>query len=112
MKRSFLLAGLVTILLACNNNPNNNAANADSSNHAADNQISSHATNQSTANPITQTMDKMMHEMHGATPTGNNDIDFAAMMLEHHKAAVEMSRVEVVRGNSAQKIIDDQNKEI
>jgi len=118
MKRTFLLAGFITILLACNNNSKNNAANSDSSNHAAHNEISSHATNQSTVNLITQTMDNMMYEMHDAKSTGNNDIDFAVMMLEHHKGAVEMSKVEVGRGNSpelkafAQKVIDDQNKEI
>ena len=69
-------------------------------------------------NPVIATMDKMMHEMHASKSTGNNDIDFAAMMLEHHKGAVEMSKVEVDEGNNAelkgfaQKVIDDQNKEI
>jgi uncharacterized protein (DUF305 family) len=68
--------------------------------------------------PVTQTMDKMMHDMHSAEPTGNNDVDFAAMMVEHHKGAVEMSKVEVNQGTYtemkafAQKVIDDQNKEI
>ena len=69
-------------------------------------------------NPVTETMDKMMHDMHNAKPTGNNDIDFAVMMVEHHKGAVEMSKVEVNQGSNtemkafAQKVIDDQTKEI
>jgi len=69
-------------------------------------------------NPVTETMEKMMHEMHQARPTGNNDVDFAVMMLEHHKWAVEMSKVEAAQGNDpemrsfAKKVIDDQNKEI
>ena len=118
MTKTFLLAGFTTILLACNNNSNNNAANTDSSSHAAHNETSSHTKNQNQTNPVTETMDKMMHEMHNAKPTGNNDIDFAVMMVEHHKGAVEMSKVEVDKGNNAelkafaQKVIDDQNKEI
>jgi uncharacterized protein (DUF305 family) len=69
-------------------------------------------------NEIHETMNTMMHKMHGAKSTGNNDIDFAAMMLEHHKGAVEMSKVEIAKGKNdelkgfAQKVIDDQNKEI
>src|SRR4051812_16325610 len=114
MTKTFLLAGFTTILLACNNNSNNNAANPDSSNHAAHSETSSHTQTQNQMNPVTATMEKMMHEMHGATPTGNNDVDFATMMLEHHKGAVEMSKVEVEKGNNselkafAQKVIDDQ----
>jgi uncharacterized protein (DUF305 family) len=56
--------------------------------------------------------------MHKAKPTGNNDVDFAIMMVAHHQGAVDMSKVEVAQGNNpemkafAQKVIDDQNKEI
>lgn len=118
MTKTFLVAGFTTVLLACNNNSNDNAANTDSSNHAAHNETSSHTKNQIRMNPVTETMDKMMHNMHNTKPTGNNDIDFAAMMVEHHKGAVEMSKVEVAQGSNtemkafAQKVIDDQNKEI
>ncbi|HEX8377291.1 MAG TPA: DUF305 domain-containing protein, partial [Pedobacter sp.] len=99
-----------------NTNSNNHSANHDTSNHAAHNKSDSNAKNQ--MNPITETMERMMQEMHVAKPTGNNDIDFAVMMLEHHKGAVEMSKVEVDKGKNAelkafaQKVIDDQNKEI
>ena len=74
--------------------------------------------NQTNMNPIAETMDKMMHEMHAGKATGNNELDFAAMMIEHHKGAVEMSKVEIEKGNNAalkqfaQKVINDQNKEI
>jgi len=118
MKNSFFLAGFTTILLACNNNPNNDAANVDSSNHPAHKENNSSTQNKNQINPVTATMDKMMHEMHGAKPTGNNDVDFATMMLEHHKGAVDMAKVEIEKGNNAelkafaQKVIDDQNKEI
>jgi uncharacterized protein (DUF305 family) len=118
MKKTFLLAGFATILVACNNPSKDNAANGDHSGHAAPSETSSQAKNQKPMNPVTETMDKMMHEMHNAKPIGNNDIDFAAMMLAHHKGAVEMSKVEVAQGSNAemkafaQKVIDDQNKEI
>ena len=118
MKKIFLLAGFATILVACHNNANNHAVNTDSPNHPDHHEPSSHTTNQSTINPVTATMDRMMQDMHNTKPTGNNDIDFAAMMLEHHKGAVEMSKVEVGKGSNvemkafAQKVIDDQNKEI
>jgi uncharacterized protein (DUF305 family) len=118
MTKTLLFAGFTTILLACNNNSNDNAANTDSSNHSAHKDTSSHTTNQNKINPITETMEKMMHDMHSTKPTGNNDIDFAVMMVEHHKGAAEMSKVEVDQGIHtemkafAQKVIDDQNKEI
>jgi uncharacterized protein (DUF305 family) len=118
MKKTFLLAGFASILLACNSNSNNNSANHDTLTHAPYNENNSNTQNQNQMNPVTATMDKMMHEMHGAKPIGNNDIDFAAMMLEHHKGAVEMSKVEVDKGKNAelkafaQRVIDDQNTEI
>jgi len=112
-----MLAGLATIVFACNSNPDNGAANTDSTNdtqHGAARDTSA----QNQANPVVETMSRMMLEMHHTKATGNNDVDFAAMMMAHHKGAVEMSRVEVDKGTDAglkvfaQKVIDDQNKEI
>jgi uncharacterized protein (DUF305 family) len=118
MKKAFMLAGFATIAISCNNNSNSNANDTDSTHHGVPHGTASDAKNQDQMNPITETMDKMMHAMHNAKPTGNNDVDFAVMMVEHHKGAVDMSKVEVARGNDtemksfAQKVIDDQNKEI
>ncbi|OSZ77122.1 hypothetical protein CAP36_11950 [Chitinophagaceae bacterium IBVUCB2] len=67
-----------------------------------------------------------MHEIHektakimnSMTMTGNVDKDFVMMMKVHHEAAVEMAQNEVSHGKKydmkkmAQKIIEDQNKEI
>jgi uncharacterized protein (DUF305 family) len=117
MNKTVPLAAFTALLFACNNNADS-TANTDTSNHAAHHNTTADAKNEKTANPIQATMDKMMHEMHNIKSTGNNDIDFAAMMLEHHKGAVDMSQVEVNQGNNAelkafaQKVIDDQNKEI
>jgi uncharacterized protein (DUF305 family) len=128
LSKIFLLATFTTVLLACSNSSTNNSPGTDSSNHAAHNtdssnyaahsETSSDTINAAEVNAVKAAMGKMMHKMHGAKPTGNNDIDFAAMMLEHHKGAVDMSKVEVSQGKNAamkafaQKVLDDQNKEI
>lgn len=118
MCRSFLIAGFTITLFACNNVSNNDTVRTDSSGHADHHNTGSQTTDQDQVNPVTETMSKMMHEMHNAKPTGNNDIDFAVMMVEHHKGAVAMSEVEVKQGSNAEmkafarKVIDDQNKEI
>ena len=118
MTKTFLVAGFTTILLACNNNSNDNAAGSDSLNHPAVSETGSGTHTQNQMNPVTATMNSMMHEMHGAKPTGNNDVDFATMMLVHHKGAVEMSKVELDKGKNAElkafarEVIEDQDKEI
>src|SRR5688500_699900 len=60
----------------------------------------------------------MMNRMKAINMTGDFDIDFANMMIEHHQGAVEMSQQYLQTGNDsslkkmAQHIITDQNKEI
>jgi uncharacterized protein (DUF305 family) len=50
--------------------------------------------------------------------TGDTDQDFAIMMREHHKGAIDMARVELEHGKDpelkslAQKVIEDQSREI
>jgi uncharacterized protein (DUF305 family) len=50
--------------------------------------------------------------------TGNADRDFAMMMIPHHQGAIDMAKAELQHGDDpelkkmAQKIIDDQQKEI
>ena len=66
-----------------------------------------------------------LHEIHEKMGTdmnmpmsGNVDKDFVMMMKVHHQSAVEMSKDELSHGKKfemkklAQKIIEDQNKEI
>ncbi len=60
---------------------------------------------------------KMMKGMH-ITFSGNADVDFARNMIAHHQGAIDMAKVELAHGKDpelckmAQKIIDDQQKEI
>ncbi len=63
-------------------------------------------------------MKKMMNDMHAQGYTGNPDIDFLAMMIPHHKGAVEMARLLLIYGNDpltrqlAEEIISSQQAEI
>jgi uncharacterized protein (DUF305 family) len=60
---------------------------------------------------------KMMHNM-SVPYTGNPDVDFRTHMIPHHLGAVEMAKVALKHARDpetkrmAQKIIDDQEKEI
>jgi uncharacterized protein (DUF305 family) len=60
---------------------------------------------------------QMMHNMH-VPYTGNADVDFRTHMIPHHQGAVEMAKVALKHAKDpetkkmAQKIIDDQEKEI
>lgn len=69
-------------------------------------------------NELGEIMEKMETEMKGMTKTGNADKDFLMMMIPHHKSAVTMSEDELSHGKNlelkkmAQKIMDDQSREI
>ena len=64
-----------------------------------------------------ESMRKMNRDMHRPM-TGDADQDFARMMAAHHQGAIDMARVELQHGKDpelkgmAQKVIDDQTKEI
>jgi ABC-type enterochelin transport system substrate-binding protein len=58
--KTLLLAGFNTILLACNNNSNNNAANTDSASHVAHIGTSLNEKNQNQTNAITATIKEML----------------------------------------------------
>ena len=59
-----------------------------------------------------------MQGMQSMKPSGDTDKDFAMMMRIHHEQAVDMAKVELEHGKSAElkamsrKIIKDQQKEI
>lgn len=68
-------------------------------------------------NEMVALMDEMMTEMHGKS-TGNNDADFAKMMIAHHKGAVKMAELQIKEGTDKElhslsnNIIAAQNDEI
>ena len=63
-------------------------------------------------------MEKMGAEMKAMKSTGHADKDFAAMMISHHRGAVEMAEAYLKYGRDeemrkmASKMIEDQKKEI
>jgi hypothetical protein len=62
-------------------------------------------------------MNKMMADM-DVKPTGHVDADFAAMMIPHHRGAIDMARAELRYGKNeqlrriAQEIVVEQQQEI
>jgi hypothetical protein len=62
-------------------------------------------------------MDKMMADMN-IKPSGDVDVDFAAMMIPHHQGAIEMALAELRHGKNeqlrriAQEIVVEQQQEI
>lgn len=69
-------------------------------------------------NEIHEAHEKMDKEISGMAMTGKVDTDFVMMMKAHHQSAVAMAEDELSHGKKpemkkmAQKIIDDQKKEI
>ncbi|HBA9837536.1 TPA: DUF305 domain-containing protein [Escherichia coli] len=65
-----------------------------------------------------KTMNKMHHEMLNYKVTGDKELDFLKMMIPHHQAAIDMSRVILETSedrevrNLAYSIITEQNNEI
>ncbi|MBN8568051.1 MAG: DUF305 domain-containing protein [Ignavibacteria bacterium] len=63
-------------------------------------------------------MSSMMKDMKSVKMTGDYDIDFASMMIEHHKGAIEMAEIELKSGKDeklramANTIISKQKEEI
>lgn len=63
-------------------------------------------------------MERMHKNMQAMRMTGDVDHDFASMMIEHHKGAINMSQKELDRGNNrqvkaiAREVIRDQKKDI
>ena len=63
-------------------------------------------------------MERMGREMATAPMNGNVDHDFAAMMLPHHRGAIDMAKTELIYGMDpvmrrlAQEILVDQQSEI
>jgi uncharacterized protein (DUF305 family) len=91
----------------------------DMAHHSADSMT--HGTTMDTmaaANGLMIAMNSMMDKMGAVQITGDFDIDFANMMIEHHKGAIDMANIELSKGTDAkmksmaQDIITKQTAEI
>jgi uncharacterized protein (DUF305 family) len=125
-----LLAGSALFLSSCDNAAQTDAATsaaepatttataptlADSSHSSPDQPA---PTAPSAAPGMQRIMNRTMQGMHAAQPVGNVDHDFAQLMLDHHKGAVEMAALELKEGKDstlramAEKISTSQQQEI
>lgn len=65
-----------------------------------------------------ESMMKMMRAQDIRILTGDSDVDYAQLLIDHHQSAIEMAMSELKYGDDAQirqmatKIIEDQKKEI
>ena len=117
MKINFLFLPLLFLsaysFQSCNNAASDNAANKIDSSAYHD---SVHTTKMQ--NAMSLSMSRTMDKMHDMKMTGDFDLDFANMMILHHRAAIDMSETEIVRGTNeqvktmAKSIITAQNAEI
>ena len=57
--------------------------------------------NMKSGNGLMASMNKMMDKMSGMQMSGDFDMDFANMMIEHHQGAIDMSAIEVKSGTDA-----------
>ncbi|QJD95996.1 DUF305 domain-containing protein [Mucilaginibacter robiniae] len=53
------------------------------------------------SDPLMESMNKMMEQMHQQKMTGNVDLDFATVLRIHHQGAIDMAKVEVEQGKDA-----------
>ena len=76
------------------------------------------ATHHHEKNSMMDIMRQMNLTMDSMKMTGDTDHDFAAMMIVHHRAAIEMAQQQIDSGlditlkKFAKKIIEDQTREI
>lgn len=113
MNKLLIAAGMLLMLNACNEQKEQHSGHTgmDSASHTT------HAGSGETSE-MKKLMDGMMTKMHQQKTTGNNDIDYADMMLQHHQGAVDMANLQISKGNNitlkefSRKVIADQQKEI
>lgn len=86
--------------------------------HSADSMAHVTTDTMAAAKGLMTAMHSMMDKMGAVQITGDFDIDFANMMIEHHKGAIEMANIELAKGTDAkmksmaQSIITKQTAEI
>lgn len=111
------------VLAGCNNSTTtaDNEKSADTSNSGTSNTAQDETNKMDHTTPasgLMSSMNSMMERMKAMKMSGDFDIDFANMMIEHHQGAIDMSQQEVSSGKDqklkglAQTIIDKQKKEI
>ena len=114
----------VSLLVSCSNDSSTTTTedSTHSSTHSSDAQDTtstmSHDTMSHNMNSgMMSSMQSSMQKMQSMNMTGEFDVDFATMMIEHHQGALDMAQMEISEGKDekmksmAEKILTDQKKE-
>lgn len=111
-----LMATTLFYASACNNGTSTDEAKDTSM--AATKDSNSSMSSETKDEGMIQPMTSMMDKMNGMSMTGDLDNDFAAMMIEHHQGAVDLSEMEASKGTDsamvtmAKNMIADHKSEI
>lgn len=114
-KLVLVLATAICSFTACNNASNKNETHDTSVTSAV---VDSNKTEIKMDEGMMQTMTSMKEKMGNTKLTGDFDNDFAALMIEHHQGAVEISEMELAKGSDeemkkmAQTMVADHKSEI
>ena len=101
MKNIFLTAGVVLMLMACNNEEKMRDNSASISEAETDDNIDKNKdveSNQATSMELMQPMHSMVDRMKAMESSNDTDKDFALMMIEHHQGAIDVSSVYITGG--------------
>lgn len=119
----FVLFAAIYFLASCNSSTTTASDNKDSSStheHSdttAHNPATTNNSSSSTGTDLMGAMNSMMGKMHSMKMTGDFDVDWANMMIEHHQGGIDMAQVELSQGkdekmkSKAQEIITKQKDE-
>lgn len=119
-KNVLIIAALIlsiAFLQACNGGSTKSETTSDTATHS-DASAATHENHGSANAGHDQMVKEMMDDMNGVKMTGDFDLDFANMMIPHHRSAVDMAESYIPKAKDekiksmAQNIIDAQKKEI
>lgn len=111
---------IMSFYVSCNNDSSTTIT--EDSTHSSTRDTMSHMTNDTMSHDnmnsgMMSSMQSSMQKMQGMNMTGEFDVDFANMMIEHHQGGIDMAEMEIAQGKDekmksmAQKISTDQKKE-
>jgi uncharacterized protein (DUF305 family) len=120
---SLFMILFMCFIAACNNSSNNSTTDTTSTASTTDGNDTGTSPNMSmqdtanSGNSLMKANENMMAQMHSMQMTGDFDIDFANMMIQHHQGGIDMAQVETSQGKDdkmkakAQEIITKQKEE-
>lgn len=123
VKKISIAAVTALLFVACNNSSEGTAAgsSSDTATNSTAAQPTDATTNANNSQPssadLMKPMNDMMGRMQSMQMTGDFDVDFASMMIEHHQGGIDMAQIEVANGKNdqlkakAQEILNKQKKE-